>query len=59
MDPIEEKKIIDEILKNRRLSYSMEFVEQDGDKFTVRNNFDSKIVYIKKENGYFLEEELE
>lgn len=59
MDPNEEKIIIDEILKSRRLSYSMEFVEQDGDKFTVRNNFDSKIVYIKKENGYFLEEELE
>ena len=58
MDPNEEKIIIDEILKSRRLSYSMEFVEQDGDKFTVRNNFDSKIVYIKKENGYFLEEEL-
>ena len=58
MDPNEEKIIIDEILKSRRLSYSMEFVEQDGDKFTVRNNFDSKIVYIKKGNGYFLEEEL-
>ena len=58
MDPNEEKIIIDEILKSRRLSYSMEFVEQDGDKFTVRNNFDSKIVYFKKENDYFLEEEL-
>ena len=58
MDPNEEKIIIDEILKSRRLSYSMEFVEQDGDKFTVQNNFDSKIVYIKKGNGYFLEEEL-
>jgi len=59
MDPIEEKKIIDEILKNRRLSYSMEFVEQDGNKYTVSNNFNSKIVYIKKGNDYFLEEELD
>jgi hypothetical protein len=59
MDPIEEKKIIDEILKNRRLPYSMEFVEQDGNKYTVSNNFNSKIVYIKKGNDYFLEEELD
>jgi len=59
MDPNEEKKVIDEILKSRRLSYSMELVEIDGDKFTVRNNFDSKIVYIKKGNDYFLEKELE
>lgn len=58
MDPNEEKKIINEILNDRRLSYSMEFVEQDGDKYTVRNNFDSKIVYIKKGNHYFLEAEL-
>ena len=59
MDQIEEKKIIEEILKDRRLSYSMEFVEQDGDKYTIRNNFDSKTVYIKKGNHYFLEEELD
>ena len=58
MDPIEEKKIINEILKSRRLSYSMELVEQDGDKYVVRNNFDSKTVYIKKGNQYFLEHEL-
>ncbi len=59
MDQIEEKRVIDEILKDRRLSYSMELVEQDGDKYMVRNNFDSKIVFIKKGNHYFLEEELE
>ena len=59
MDPTEEKKIIDNILNDRRLSYSMEFVEQNGDKYTVRTNFDSKIVYIKKGNRYFLEAELE
>ncbi len=50
--------IIDGILKSRRVSYSMEFIEQNGDKYTVRNNFDSKTVYIKKGNDYFLEEEL-
>jgi len=59
MDPIEEKKIIDEILKNRRLSYSLELIEQNGNKYMVRNNFDSKIVYVKKGNDYFLEEELD
>ena len=58
MDQNEEKVIIDEILKSRRLSYSMEFVEKDGDKYIVRNNFDSNIVYIKKGKNYFLEEEL-
>ena len=59
MDPIEEKKIIDEILKNRRLSYSLELIEHNGDKYTVRSNFDSKTVYVKKGNDYFLEEELD
>ncbi len=59
MDPNEEKKIIDDILESRKVSYSMELINVDGDKYTVHNNFDSKIVYIKKGNEYFLEKELE
>ncbi len=59
MDPIEEKQIIEEILKARRLPYSIELLDVQGDKYTVRNNFGSTMVYIKKEDHYFLEEELE
>ncbi len=61
MDPEEEKRITDEIIKNRRLPYSIEILDASGDKFTVRSNFghpDSKIVYIKKGENYLLEEEL-
>lgn len=58
MDAAEEKKIIDEIVKNRRLSYSIEILEVEGDKYTVRNNFGSNIVYHKKGKNYFLEDEL-
>lgn len=59
MDSKEEKKIIDEILDQRRLSYSIEILDIQGDKYTVRNNFGSTIVYLKKNNGYYLEEEIE
>ncbi len=59
MDPVEEKKIVEEILKDRRLSYSIELVDIEGDKYTVRNNFGSTIVYFKKDNNYYLEKELE
>jgi hypothetical protein len=58
MEPAEEKKIVDEIIKNRRLSYSIEILEVEGDKYTVRNNFGSTIVYHKKGNKYFLEDEI-
>ena len=47
MEPAEEKKIVDEIIKNRRLSYSIEILEVEGDKYTVRNNFGSTAIYIK------------
>jgi len=30
----------------------------EGNKYHVRNNFGSEIVYIKKDDNYFLEEEL-
>jgi len=58
MDPTEEKKIVEDIIKKRRLSYSIEVLDVQGDKYTVRNNFNSTIVYIKKDDNYFLEEEL-
>ena len=58
MDAVEEKKIIDEIIKDRRLSYSIEILDVEGDKYTVRNNFGSTIVYHKKGKNYLLENEL-
>jgi len=59
MDPNEEKKIVQDILNKRRLSYSIEILDIQGDKYTVRNNFGSTIVYIKKDDQFFLESELE
>ncbi len=59
MDSKEEKKIVEEILDQRRLSYSIEILDIQGDKYTVRNNFGSTIVYVKKDNIYFLEDEIE
>ena len=59
MDSKEEKKIIEDILDQRKLSYSIEILDIQGDKYTVRNNFGSTIVYIKKDNSYFLEDEKE
>ncbi|MFX0103873.1 MAG: hypothetical protein ACFE75_00075 [Candidatus Hodarchaeota archaeon] len=56
MDLEEEKKIIEEILKQRRLSYSIEILDVQGDKYTIRNNFGSKIVYMKKGDSFILEE---
>ncbi|MFW9941742.1 MAG: hypothetical protein ACFFFT_11935 [Candidatus Thorarchaeota archaeon] len=59
MDSKEEKQIIEDILNKRRLSYSIEILDVQGEKYTVRNNFGSTIVYIKKDDDYFLEEELD
>ena len=59
MDSKEEKKIVKDILNKRRLSYSIEILDIQGDKYTIRNNFGSTTVYIKKDDEYFLEEELE
>lgn len=59
MDSFEQKQIIDDILQKRSLSYSIELVEVQGEKYTVRNTFGSAITYIKKGENYFLEEELE
>ena len=59
MDLEEEKKIINEILNQRRLSYSIEVLEVQGNKYIIRNNFGSIITYIKKGENYLTEEELE
>lgn len=53
------KKIIDEIINQRRLPYSIHIVKVEGDKYTIRNNFGSTIVYIKKGENYIPEVELE
>jgi len=59
MDSQEEKKIIEEIMSQRRLSYSIEILDIQGDKYTIRNNFGSSMIYMKKGEHFFLEEELE
>ena len=54
----DEKKSIDEIIKQRSLPYSVEVLDIQGDRITVRNNFGNTIVYIKKGEDYLLESEL-
>jgi len=56
MTPEEEKEIIEGIMKRRGLPYSIELIDVQGDKFTVRNNFGSTIVYIKQGENFILEE---
>ncbi len=56
MTPEEEKKIIEDLIKKRRLPYSIEFIDVQGDRYTVRNNFGSTIVYIKKGEDFIIEE---
>ena len=58
MDSQEEKKIIEEIMNQRRLSYSIEILDVQGDKYTIRNNFGSTMIYVKKGDNFFLEGEL-
>jgi len=53
----DKRKIIDEIIKQRRLPYSVEVIDIQGDRVSVRNNFGSTIVYIKKGEDYNLEGE--
>ena len=52
LDPEEEKQIVQEIMKNRRLPYSIELLDVQGNKYTVRNTFGSTIVYEKKGETY-------
>ncbi|MFX1389463.1 MAG: hypothetical protein ACFE9Z_05295 [Promethearchaeota archaeon] len=58
MDLQEEKKIIEEILKQRRLSYSIEILDVQGDRYTTRNNFGSTIIYVLKGDTFLLEDEI-
>ncbi|MHA1724920.1 MAG: hypothetical protein ACTSYC_01145 [Promethearchaeota archaeon] len=58
MDEAEKRKIEQDIIKKRRLPYSLDLIEVNGDKYIVLNNFGSTITYIKKGDEYFLEEEL-
>jgi hypothetical protein len=58
MDPKEEKEIIESIIRERRLPYSIELLEVEGNKYTVRNNFGSSVIYIKKGENFLLEEEV-
>ena len=50
-----EKQIIDDIIKKRRLPYSVEILEVEGNKYTVMNNFGTKVVYIKEGEDYVLQ----
>jgi len=59
MDTAEEKRIVNEILKDKALPYSIELLEVEGDTYTVRNTFGSTIIYKKKGSKYFLEDELD
>ncbi len=54
MDALEEKKIVEDILRNRRIPYSIELLEVDDNKYTVRNNFGSTVVYIKQDDNFYL-----
>jgi hypothetical protein len=58
MDAQEERKIVNDIIKDRRLSYSIQLKDVDGDKYIVESNFASTITYIKKGDSYFLESEV-
>ena len=59
MDSQEEKKIIEEIMSQRSLSYSIEILDIQGDKYTIRNNFGSSMIYVKKGEYFLLEGESE
>jgi hypothetical protein len=54
---IEEKKnILEEIIKQRCLPYSIELLDVQGNKYTVRNDFGSTFIFVKKGDQYILEE---
>ena len=59
MDIEEEKQLIEEIIKNRRLPYSIEILNVEGNKITVRNNFGSTMVYFKEGENYILGKKLD
>ncbi len=53
MDPEEERKILNDLIKQRRIPYSIELLDVDGNKISVRNNFGSTITYTRKKDGTF------
>ena len=59
MDVLEELKIVENILESRRLPYSIELLEVEDNKYTVRNNFGSTVVYFEKDGKFYLEQELD
>lgn len=59
MESAEKKQIVQDIIEKRRLPYSVELIEIEGDKYKIINNFGSEITYIKKDNNYYLPSELE
>jgi hypothetical protein len=59
MDALEKKQIIQDIINNRRLPYSLDLLEVQGNEYHVVNNFGSEVTYIKKDDQYYLEEELD
>ena len=59
MEAKEKKMIIQDIIRKRRLPYSLDLIAVQGNKYRVVNNFGSEMVYIKKDDQYYLENELE
>lgn len=59
MDEEQEKEILEEIRNMKYLPYAIELISVDGDTYTLRNDWGNIIIYIKKDDKYFLKEELE
>ena len=51
-------KLAEEIAAKRNLPYTLKIERVDGDKIYCRNSWGSHILYIKKDENYFLESEL-
>ena len=51
--------IAKEIIDGRNLPYGIVVYQVEGDKIFARNSWGSNILYIKKDDDYFLESELQ
>lgn len=58
MEESEKKQIIQQVIKQRRLPYSLDLLEVNGDKYVFLNNFGSTITYVKVGEEFLLEEEI-
>ena len=47
-----------EIAHQRNLPYTIKVEKIEGDKFWCRSSWGNHVVYVKKDNKYFLESEL-